>query len=101
MNNTFVAVKSACESLGYDVRSYSGRGMYGRSCLGIETDRYTSAATVAFRLAVQLVEDGEQDAAEDVAGMEWSEDSLGLGRSMPTAQARPSFETSSLPARTR
>ncbi len=78
MNNTFAAVKSACENMGLDVRSYSGRAMYGKSCLGIEVDRYTSAATVAFRLAVQMMADGAEDEAEEVAGMEWSQDSMGL-----------------------
>jgi len=76
---SLLAVLNALETLDYKGRSYSGRAMYGRSCLGIETDRYTSAATVAFRLALQLVDDGEENLAEDIAGMEWREDSLGLG----------------------
>jgi len=78
MNNTFAAVKSACESLGFDVRSYSGRAMYGRKCLGIEVDRYTSSASVAMKLAFQLLEDGEEDVLERLASFEWCEDSMGL-----------------------
>lgn len=79
--NTIAAIKSACDSLGYDApRSYSGRGMYGKQCLGITVDRYTSAPEVAFRLAVELQAAGEQDAIEDLldAGT-WCTDSMGLG----------------------
>lgn len=32
------AFKDLCDNTGIEVRSYSGRGMYGRKCLGIDTD---------------------------------------------------------------
>lgn len=33
----FSDIKDAIESMDYEVRSYSGRGMYGKQCLGVET----------------------------------------------------------------
>lgn len=35
MDNT---VQYLCEKAGYETRSYSGRGMYGRACLGVDID---------------------------------------------------------------
>jgi hypothetical protein len=34
----FNQIVSAFEDAGFDVRSYSGRGMYGKECLGVECD---------------------------------------------------------------
>lgn len=31
-------LQQLCEDLGYDTRSYSGRSMYGKECLGIDLD---------------------------------------------------------------
>lgn len=31
-------LRELIESAGYDVREYSGRGMYGRQCIGLVTD---------------------------------------------------------------
>jgi hypothetical protein len=33
---------------GLSPRSYSGRGMYGKSCIGIETDEQTDVFTLGF-----------------------------------------------------
>lgn len=30
--------RACAEQAGYDIRSYSGRGMYGRQCMAIDTD---------------------------------------------------------------
>lgn len=76
---TLSAVKTACDNLGYSVRKYSGRAMYGSHCLGIDVDRYTSIGTVCFKIAAALVAAGEEDALEDLADVEWSNDSMGLG----------------------
>ena len=84
MNNAklIAALKNAAESLGYSVRSYSGRGMYGSRCVGIDVDRGLSIASVAFRLAAQLVADGEEDVLDDLSYVEWSQDSMGMGAIM-------------------
>ena len=78
--NTLDAVKSACTDLDYEVRSYSGRGMYGKSCLGIDVPRGTSAAKVAFQLAVELARLGDEgeDAISDLSDLEWCQDSMGM-----------------------
>lgn len=38
------------EDIDYTVRSYSGRSMYGKNCIGIDTDNvYTTIALLAFQ----------------------------------------------------
>lgn len=37
--NWFRIAKEMFKDAGYEVRSYSGRSMYGRKCLGVELDR--------------------------------------------------------------
>lgn len=64
----------------YDVRSYSGRGMVGRSCLAIETDGspYHLLMELAFALALEEGDDQEElmtEMAEDVRL-----DQIGMGR---------------------
>lgn len=76
---TLSAVKTACDNLGYSVRKYSGRAMYGSQCLGIDVDRYTSIGTVCFKIAHELASAGEEEALEDLASAEWSNDSMGMG----------------------
>ena len=39
MKLTFKMIKDACKNTEFKVRSYSGRGMYGRTCVGIDLDR--------------------------------------------------------------
>lgn len=72
-------LRNACDNLGLSVRRYSGRAMYGSYCLGIDVERGVSAASVAFRLALELTSMGEDDLLEDLASVEWSEDNMGLG----------------------
>lgn len=43
------------------VRSYSGRGMYGASCLGITTGRFTNPHDVIMKIVVQFVEENHED----------------------------------------
>lgn len=59
----------------FNVRSYSGRGMYGKECVAITTDGHTSAWTIALALA-------DLNAGNiDLYGLgEPREDSMGLGR---------------------
>lgn len=72
-------LRDACSNLGFSIRRYSGRAMYGSYCLGIDVERGVSAASVAFRLALELTSMGEDDLLEDLASVEWSEDNMGLG----------------------
>lgn len=76
---TLKTLRDACDNLGFSIRRYSGRAMYGSYCLGIDVERGDSAATVAFRLALELTSMGAADLLEDLASVEWSEDNLGLG----------------------
>ena len=40
MNKKNEDFKKKAESLGYVVRDYSGRGMYGKSCYGVTVDNF-------------------------------------------------------------
>jgi hypothetical protein len=53
--------------------------MYGANCFAIDVERGVSAASVAFRLALELTSMGEEDLLEDLASVEWSQDQMGLG----------------------
>jgi len=61
------------EQLGYETRSYSGRGMYGKSCLGVEISRDESL----FNVGVAV---GEYLAEEDSDSPKGYVDSLGRGQ---------------------
>jgi hypothetical protein len=61
----------AIENAGYEARSYTGRGMYGRQCVGVEIDRHGSEFMLGVRLGLTLGED-----AEDLSPVS---DSMGLG----------------------
>lgn len=78
--STTTAIKNACESLEVEVRSYSGRGMYGRKCIGFVVPRGKSAATFAFELCAELLGDDEfgPEAVEELRGHEWCQDSMGM-----------------------
>ena len=56
------------------VRSYSGRGMFGESCLGIVT---SDTARCFMALAVTLVDNGEQEILALLTASPSREDSLG------------------------
>lgn len=81
-------LRSACDNLGFSIRRYSGRAMYGSYCLGIEVERGVSTASVAFRLALELSSMGEEDILEDLASVEWSQDSMGMGGIMYASSLR-------------
>lgn len=72
-------LRDACSNLDLSIRRYSGRGMYGSYCLGIDVERGVSAASVAFKLALELSSMGEQDLLEELACAEWSQDNMGMG----------------------
>ncbi len=79
----FSEIKDAFESAGLNVRSYSGRGMYGRSCLGVVTDK--SGAALVCEVIQELIS-GASDDSETVDKIsdlcselsDPSEDSMGL-----------------------
>lgn len=79
--STAKAIREACGNLDVTVRSYSGRGMYGKACVGFDVERGQSVARFAFRLAVELSHLGEEgeDAISDLCDLEWREDSMGMG----------------------
>jgi hypothetical protein len=67
MNNDISRlVMAACIDLGLDVRSYSGRAMYGQDCLGVDCSNPFQALA---QIVVALAETGDDgmDAAEHFA----------------------------------
>src|SRR5690606_19366002 len=53
----------AIESAGYEARSYSGRGMFGKECVGAEVSRDESAFALAAKLVLAVFdEDGDEEA---------------------------------------
>lgn len=71
----------AAEEAGYPARSYSGRGMFGRECVGIVCPRgeaFSVAAKVAHEL---LLIAGTEDRADELLGqlarLRASSDSMG------------------------
>lgn len=72
----------AVEEAGYEARSYSGRAMYGRDCVGVEIPRDESA----FNLCAKLVravfdlhgDDAAGDFADDLTELRACEDAMGL-----------------------
>lgn len=67
------------ERAGHECRAYSGRGMYGRHCLGIDIDRGQLGVVFA-----DVLENGALEEEEDIEAMaeafrRMSTDSMGLG----------------------
>ena len=72
------------EACDYETRSYSGRGMYGRSCLGVDLDRGDSTLSCIAHLLDHIAEEGHenwQDELEEFATAirDSRSDSMGLG----------------------
>jgi hypothetical protein len=78
--STTKAIREACDRLDVEVRSYSGRGMYGKECIGFVVARGTAAAQFAFNLAIELATDDKcgPEAIEEFHGKSWCQDSLGM-----------------------
>ena len=78
--STAKCIMEACERLDVEVRSYSGREMYGKKCIGFVVARGKSAAQFAFELAIELSADDEDgpEAIEEFHGRTWCQDSLGM-----------------------
>lgn len=60
-----------------DVQSYSGRGMYGNTCLGISTDAPVGDLLADIILSVGTVTYTRESFAEDFRRMQ--QDSMGMG----------------------
>lgn len=73
MNMSFEQIREAFENAGYEPRSYSGRGMYGKECLGV----VCSDPITAILETLQAVEDEAtlRDLISDL--FDPSEDSMG------------------------
>ena len=79
--------REAIENAGYVTRSYSGRAMYGKKCLGFETSRNQSPIRATAEIMVELgdrcrYKEGSQDLElSDFAEFfsDVKEDSMGLG----------------------
>jgi hypothetical protein len=73
----------ALEEAGFEARSYSGRCMYGKSCVGVELDRGTSSFQLGVKLchaALEVLsEDDARSIIEELSDVRTCEDSMGLG----------------------
>ncbi len=69
-------VQRILEDIGYETRSYSGRGMYGKQCLGIELDEGMGS------LFADILESIEPDDLFEMskAFRQMQQDSLGMGK---------------------
>lgn len=79
-----ISSKTLCEvakSAGYETRWYSGRGMYGRNCVGIEVSDGGAAFQLGAKLAVEAQELlGEEEAMNfqsDLINLRVSTDAMG------------------------
>jgi hypothetical protein len=57
---------------------YSGRGMYGKTCFGIETEQYTNPISVMMAMTIDLIEDDDYNLAR-VLTDKVSQDNMGRG----------------------
>lgn len=60
-----ITVYDLAEAAGFGMRSYSGRGMYGKTCLGLEIDSPLRAVAELVRACADATDPGE--AAEVLA----------------------------------
>lgn len=75
----FKALIQAIEEAGYEARSYSGRGMYGKSCVGVTCGR-TEAFSLGVKVGAAVAAAGEEDAESSVEALAdlWTQvDSMG------------------------
>jgi len=56
-----ISFKNAAEFLGYEVKNYSGRGMFGRECPSVTVDNYLDF----------MAEIGMKDLKIDNMGLQW------------------------------
>lgn len=73
----------AIDGAGYQPRSYSGRGMFGRKCVGVVTEQGMSPFKIAADIALHLVSSsGSHSSAEEklheLTELNVKQDSMGL-----------------------
>lgn len=72
---------SLIEKCGYEVRSYSGRGMYGKKCVGVEISIEQSAFQLATQIAREAVDQKMKGDLkmflDDLADLRVYQDSMG------------------------
>lgn len=71
----FEILTDAINATGVEAQPYSGRGMYGQSCLGIVPN--TDTARYFMHLAQVLIGDGQEETLDLLMGSPSREDSLG------------------------
>lgn len=67
------------EAAGFETRSYSGRGMYGNNCLGVDPDTVHEGVLFAEVLRVLDLESAEEVAMVGKAFRRMRSDSMGRG----------------------
>lgn len=63
----------------YSIRSYSGRGMYGKSCIGFDVGNTSDMLKIILILAANTDEEGIEDWLFDLAENART-DSMGMGQ---------------------
>lgn len=71
------ALQKMLVELDYSVRSYSGRAMYGRSCLGVVLDSENDVSKLMSKLILNVEEEERSEVAKAVRG--FKTDSMGMG----------------------
>lgn len=76
-----INVLTVLQTLGIEARSYSGRGMYGKACVGVDCARGDSHAVVAnIVIGLMSLKDADEEAAEHFTlDGAVATDSMGLG----------------------
>src|SRR5512135_776569 len=69
-------LQQAIEDTDRKCRSYSGRGMYGRTCLSVEISRHESLGDMLADIIENTDEDNQREIADGFRDMCW--DNMGL-----------------------
>ncbi len=75
--NFFDAIEYIASDFGYQMRSYSGRGMFGSQCLSINVDRGFDEVKFGAYVMMRLLANDESAHPDDFPMMR--SDSMGLG----------------------
>lgn len=79
MSNPFTIIKEAFEDAGHEVRSYSGRAMYGKECLGVTCSNPIRAVLETVAYLVENQGDSEEvTEAIDALARDPRTDSMGM-----------------------
>ena len=78
MKITVEQVIEAIRDAGLEPREYSGRGMYGKHCLGVDTERDMLGPAIA--IAANLIDNGAEPRDVERWGEGTDYDGMGMGR---------------------